>query len=232
MHSEGNPRQIGSMLERFDWRALPEGDGAAAEGRGLVAALLRGFGVPGAEVVAAALWARFGSLGDLLAAPADAIEACAGADAAEALRLAQAIRVAASDEAARGALRERPEGNAEAMAALLAPRIAFAPVEVMVAALFDARGGLIGVEEVMRGSSRGVAVDRRAIVQAALNRGAGSVCVAHNHPSGDPTPSGADRRWTRGMNATLRDLDVGLRDHLVLARGRWVSMRREMPEIF
>ena len=223
------------MLEQLDWTLPTDGarDAAAVAGRGQVAALLAACGTRDAEVVAALLWERFGSLADLMAAPMGAVAALAGPRGAAGIAAAQKLRVGLVEEAAvGGAARAAPEANAAAMAALLAPRIAYAPTERVAAALFDSGGGLIGVEEWGEGRVRGAAVPPRAIVLAALARGAARVVLAHNHPGGDPTPSPADRQWTRRLASLLADLDVPLTDHLVLARERWVSMRQVAGELF
>jgi DNA repair protein RadC len=53
--------------------------------------------------------------------------------------------------------------------------------------------------------------------------GAAGVIIAHNHPSGDPTPSAEDRAVTQQLLAAGRLLDIPLYDHVVLAGERWVS---------
>ena len=59
----------------------------------------------------------------------------------------------------------------------------------------------------------------RAIVADVLALDALAVVMAHNHPSGDPTPSAADREVTRMLARALSPLGVRLVDHLVLAKG-------------
>ena len=49
--------------------------------------------------------------------------------------------------------------------------------------------------------------------------------MAHNHPSGDPAPSGEDLRITTELADAGRLLDIELLDHLVIGRGRWTSLR-------
>jgi DNA repair protein RadC len=51
------------------------------------------------------------------------------------------------------------------------------------------------------------------------------VVVVHNHPSGDPTPSGEDLRITAELADAGRLLDIELLDHLIIGRGRWTSLR-------
>lgn len=72
--------------------------------------------------------------------------------------------------------------------------------------------------QVLRGTLDGVSVHPREVFKAAVRWGADSVCVAHNHPSGDPTPSAADIALTRRLAETARVLSIPLLDHLVLGR--------------
>lgn len=59
----------------------------------------------------------------------------------------------------------------------------------------------------------------------AVRRNSTAVIVAHNHPSGDPTPSPEDILVTRQIVEAGKLLDVDVLDHLILGRGRYVSMR-------
>ena len=65
----------------------------------------------------------------------------------------------------------------------------------------------------------------RAVAADALAFGAAAVVMAHNHPSGDPTPSNADREATRLLARALDTLGVRLVDHLVVATGGVSSFR-------
>jgi len=58
-----------------------------------------------------------------------------------------------------------------------------------------------------------------------VRRQAAAAVVVHNHPSGDPAPSGEDLRITGELAAAGRLLDIDLLDHLVIGHGRWVSLR-------
>jgi DNA repair protein RadC len=58
-----------------------------------------------------------------------------------------------------------------------------------------------------------------------VRRNATALIVAHNHPSGDPTPSPDDVAVTRAMVQAGKLLDVGVLDHLVIGQGRWVSLK-------
>ena len=59
----------------------------------------------------------------------------------------------------------------------------------------------------------------------AIRANASAIIVAHNHPSGDPTPSPDDVAVTRAMVQAGKLLDVDVLDHLVIGLGRWVSLK-------
>ena len=63
------------------------------------------------------------------------------------------------------------------------------------------------------------------IYREAIVRGSAMLILAHNHPSGDPTPSPEDVEMTRSLAAAGRLLDIALVDHLIIGRGKWVSLR-------
>ena len=64
-----------------------------------------------------------------------------------------------------------------------------------------------------------VAIDAGAIFREALKAGAEEIIVAHNHPSGDITPSKADITATKKLREAGELLSVPLLDHLILGRG-------------
>jgi DNA repair protein RadC len=63
------------------------------------------------------------------------------------------------------------------------------------------------------------------VFRDAVRACAASVIVAHNHPSGDPSPSGEDLRITAELGEAGRLLDIEVLDHLIIGRGRWTSLR-------
>ncbi|MEZ0244811.1 MAG: JAB domain-containing protein [Sphingomonas sp.] len=107
---------------------------------------------------------------------------------------------------------------------LFAPLIEEA-VEVIAFVYLDADQRVLGMRQ-----SRSRARDThdaaiRDVAIDALGFDAAGVVMAHNHPSGDPTPSAADRDATRRIASALAPLGVRLLDHLVMARGGVTSFR-------
>lgn len=109
-------------------------------------------------------------------------------------------------------------GDAAAAQALFG-RIANAPFEVAAFAYLARDGRLLGMRHMRGVDADLVDVPIRRVVADALAFDAAAVLMAHNHPSGDPTPSAADRETTRRLLLALGPVDVRLVDHLVLAAG-------------
>jgi DNA repair protein RadC len=82
---------------------------------------------------------------------------------------------------------------------------------------------LRAVEEVTRGILNSSLVHPRDVFRCAILAGAAGVIIAHNHPSGDPTPSADDRAVTRQLVDAGRLIDIPVYDHLVIAGDRSVS---------
>jgi DNA repair protein RadC len=76
---------------------------------------------------------------------------------------------------------------------------------------------------VTRGILNSSLVHPREVFRLAIAFGAAGIIVAHNHPSGDPTPSADDRAITRQLVDAGRLLDIPVYDHLVLGAERYVS---------
>lgn len=76
---------------------------------------------------------------------------------------------------------------------------------------------VIGIREISRGGIVATVVDLRMIFQAALGVNATAMIVAHNHPSGNLTPSDADIRLTRRIKEAGVIMEINLLDHLILA---------------
>ncbi len=79
------------------------------------------------------------------------------------------------------------------------------------------------VTRVARGAPYAVSAIAGEVFRPALVSGAHGLFVAHNHPSGDPTPSDADEAFTRRLKRQARLLDLVLHDHLVISGCRWRS---------
>lgn len=89
----------------------------------------------------------------------------------------------------------------------------------------DAKNRLLEDCLLSRGTIDHTPVYIREIVKEALRAGAAAAIMVHNHPSGDPTPSGADIAMTREVETALEKLGIRLHDHLIIGRTGHASLR-------
>jgi DNA repair protein RadC len=89
----------------------------------------------------------------------------------------------------------------------------------------NTRNRLLGWEDVYRGSLNQSQVRIGELFKGAIRKNAASVICLHNHPSGDPTPSPDDVAITRALIEAGKLLDVELLDHIIIGRGRFVSLK-------
>ena len=114
----------------------------------------------------------------------------------------------------------------EAAAAVLVPEVGAADREHCIAALLDTKHRLLEVATVSVGSLDHTFMAPREIFRDALLANAAAVVLAHNHPSGDPEPSGDDERVTQRLVRAGELVGVEILDHLVIGGRRWVSLAR------
>ena len=97
----------------------------------------------------------------------------------------------------------------------------------MVLAL-DVRGRILDEIEVARGSLASVEVHPREVFRPLIRRSAYACVVAHNHPSGDPTPSSDDVLLTTRLQEVGRIVGIELLDHVIVAQGGYTSMADQL----
>jgi DNA repair protein RadC len=97
--------------------------------------------------------------------------------------------------------------------------------ECVIAIFLDARLRVSGYSEVVRGTLNASRLSARDVFVPALHANAASVCIAHNHPSGDATPSRADREVTVVLREAGRLIGVPLSDHLIVTPDAAYSFR-------
>ncbi|HHM04982.1 MAG TPA: JAB domain-containing protein [Gammaproteobacteria bacterium] len=97
------------------------------------------------------------------------------------------------------------------------------PHEVFACLHLDNRHRVIHYEELFRGTVDGASVHPREVVKSALRHNAAALILAHNHPSGVPEPSAADKLITRRLRKALALVDVRVLDHVIIGEGEAVS---------
>jgi len=87
----------------------------------------------------------------------------------------------------------------------------------------NAKNRVMGEEIQQRGTVDSVAIHPGEVVKSAVLKGAKSIILLHNHPSGDVTPSAADITITKKVNEGLASVDIKLVDHLIVSKNDFFS---------
>ena len=188
-------------------------------------ALQLGSGTPGrsAADLAREMLATYGSLAEVAAREPAELARLAGVGPAKAARLAAAFELSRRLRARTPGVRVVLSAPADVYAAF-GPLMEDLPREVFRVALLDAQNGLLRDRVVSEGTLSASLVHPREVFKPAILESAASVILLHNHPSGDPTPSREDIRLTRQLVECARLLDLRIHDHVVIGRGRFVSL--------
>ena len=188
-------------------------------------ALFLGSGLRGQDAVATAreLLRGHGPLRALLDRAPDALAQLPGLGPARACKLAAALELGQRHLAA-GLQRGEALTDPAAAGRYFAQRLRHQPHEVFAALFLDTRHRALAFEELFRGTVDGAEVHPREVARRALGHNAAAVIVGHNHPSGNPEPSAADRAVTARLKQALALVDVRLLDHVVIADGPPVSL--------
>jgi DNA repair protein RadC len=99
--------------------------------------------------------------------------------------------------------------------------------EVFAVLFLDAQNRLLSYQPMFRGSLSQAMVYPREVAKTALTLGANGVVLAHNHPSGSVRPSKEDIELTKTLQEALGVIDVTVRDHIIVAQGKFFSMAEE-----
>ena len=84
-----------------------------------------------------------------------------------------------------------------------------------------------GKETTFKGSLNACVIHPREIFHFAIEKFANSIIIAHNHPSGDPTPSYEDIQSTQSIHQAGKIMNIELVDHIIIGSGSWISMKAE-----
>ena len=110
-------------------------------------------------------------------------------------------------------------------AARLLEHLQYADQEHLVTLSLNVKNQVNAIHEVAIGTAVGAAQTPDNILKVAFLTGARALIVAHNHPSGQPTPTRDDLDMTRALMASAGCIGLSLLDSLVIARDGWVSIR-------
>lgn len=147
--------------------------------------------------------------------------------------LGKASQLLAALELARRMLREEIEqhdmvSSPQRAREWLAVKLGGCKSEVIAVLWLDSGNQLIAFEELATGTVDHVHLHPRELIKKALSQNATAAILVHNHPSGSPRPSEADKRMTHTLKGTLSLIDVKLLDHLIVcSTSRIISFAEE-----
>ncbi len=95
--------------------------------------------------------------------------------------------------------------------------------EILLLVMFDRKNMFIGDEIISMGTSNSSLISPTEIFRTALRKRAEFIVLLHNHPSGDPTPSRADREVTARIRDCGRMLEIPLVDHIIIGDNKYYS---------
>lgn len=167
---------------------------------------------------------RFGSLHQLARAGKEQLMQIRGIGEAQAARLVAVLALSRRLQAPPAD--ERPSIKSPADAAqLLLPRLSHLTQEELHVILLDTRNRVSGVQAIYRGSLNTSIVRIGELFRPAIEAHAAAIIVAHNHPSGNPTPSPEDVAVTREIVKAGRLLSIEVLDHVIVGSGSHTSLK-------
>ncbi|WP_265517950.1 RadC family protein [Nitratireductor luteus] len=173
---------------------------------------------------AKALLERFGTIGEVLGAPASRLREVKGIGQAAALD----IKLTAA--LTQRMLKNEPRGKQvlSSWAQVLEycrATMAFEDREQLRILFLDKKNALIRDERQQTGTVDHTPVYPREVVKRALELSATAIILVHNHPSGDPTPSRADIEMTKTLIETAKPLGIAIHDHIVIGKDGHASLK-------
>ncbi|HEY5795930.1 MAG TPA: DNA repair protein RadC [Bosea sp. (in: a-proteobacteria)] len=167
---------------------------------------------------------RFGSFAEVLGAPSSRLTEVKGVGEGVAVDLK--IVEAALQRMARGAVAKRTVLSSwSAVLDYCRTTMAFAEREQFRILFLDKKNAVIADEVQQTGTVDHTPVYPREVMRRALELSASAVILVHNHPSGDPTPSGADVKMTRELVDIAKPFGIAIHDHVIVGRDGHASFR-------
>jgi DNA repair protein RadC len=174
--------------------------------------------------VAEELFRTLGGLSGLANATLEQLSSAHGVGRVKAIEVKAAIelgkRLSATSEEVRPVIRGPSD-----VANLLMADLRYEVREHLVALLLDARNQVRQIRRVSTGTLTESLVHPREVFHEAIRFSANAIILAHNHPSGDPSPSPQDIATTRRLLAAGQVVGIDVLDHVVIGDGRWVSLK-------
>jgi DNA repair protein RadC len=210
--------------QRLRERFMEAGENALQDYELMELMLFRAIPRRDVKPLAKAIIERFGSFAEALAARPERLREISGLPEGAIVDLK--VAEAAGRRLARGALEKRKVLTSfSAVTEYCRTAMAYAEREQFRVLFLDKRNALIADEVQGVGTVDHTPVYPREVVRRALELGASALILAHNHPSGDPTPSAADISMTKEIVTIAQPFGIAVHDHLIVGRNGQTSFR-------
>ncbi|MDP1809385.1 MAG: DNA repair protein RadC [Actinomycetota bacterium] len=172
------------------------------------------------------LMGTFGGVGKLGASDFHDLAAVSGIGPAKAAQLIAAIELGkrAGSETASS---KKPLSSPQKVAEMLMPMMRYLEIEHFKALIVNNKNQLIKSVDVAVGSLSAAIIHPRELYKTAIRANGAGLIVAHNHPSGDVTPSREDIVLTRRLAEAGRILGIDFIDHIIIGDGCWLSLKEQ-----
>jgi len=209
--------------ERPRERLLAQGAAALSTTELLAIILRSGTTRENALQLAGRILAQYEGLPGLVRVSAAELTQLHGLGRAKAAQIVAALELGRRAGAVQG--EKRPRITNAAVAAQLVQDMSHLTQEQVRVILLDSARQLLAIHTVYIGTVNTSVLRISEIYREAITRNSPAIILAHNHPSGDPSPSPEDVELTRAMVAAGELLDIHFVDHLIIGRDGWRSLR-------
>ncbi len=220
---DAQPHHLGHR-ERLRQRFFDAGDAALPDYELLELLLFRSIPQRDVKPLAKQLIQNFGSFAEVIGAPISRLREVKGVGESVALDLK--IVEAALKRTMKGQVAKKPVLSSwSSVIDYCRLAMAFAEREQFRILFLDKKNALIADEVQQTGTVDHTPVYPREVMRRALELSATALILVHNHPSGDPTPSGADMRMTRELVDIAKPLGIAIHDHIIVGRDGHASFK-------
>lgn len=207
--------------------------GAEAMATHELIAVILGSGMKGTPILQLSqnIIAHFGSLEQLAEATIEELCQVKGLGKVKAIQLKAAMQLGMRAKGAFSPPKTKVKGPKEAYH-LIREQLERESREHLLCLVQDAKGSVTRVLTVSVGTLTRSLIHPREVFHSAIRHKAASLILAHNHPSGDPTPSQEDLKVTQRLIEVGKMMGIPVHDHLIVGQNAFVSMREEGLLVF
>lgn len=167
---------------------------------------------------------KFDGLKGIATATIEGLSSIKGLGTAKAAQIQAMVelgkRIAESEGGTRPAIRS-PKDAAD----LLMPKLRFETKEHFMGIFLNTKNEVLKINTITIGSLDASLITPRELFREAISMSSASVIIAHNHPSGDPSPSREDIDVSKRLVQAGQMIGIEVLDHVIIGDGRWVSLK-------